>query len=191
MENKNIAIFCGSAFGKDPIYRERSIEAAKELAQHGYNLVYGGGYRGLMGQIGETFFEEGREVFAIMPEMFNNPSVHIKNVYTSLKVTKDMHERKAAMYEKADAFLIFPGGVGTFDEFFEIYTWKQLQLHNKNVIIYNINGFFDTLLKFLDEVHEKGFTGDAIYNALLVANTKDELLAAIECEEVDLPNKLG
>lgn len=191
MENKNIAIFCGSAFGKDPIYKEKSIKAAKALAQHGYNLVYGGGYLGLMGQIGETFFDEGREVFAIMPEMFNKPTVHVKNVYTSLTVTKDMHERKAAMYEKADAFLIFPGGIGTFDEFFEIYTWKQLRLHNKNVIIYNINGFYDSLLRFLDEVHEEGFTGDAIYHALQVANTEEELLDLIEAEPVALPNKVG
>jgi TIGR00730 family protein len=188
--NKKVAIFCGSAFGNDPLLPRLSIEAAELLAKNHFDLVYGGGYRGLMGQIAEAFKNNRAAVYGVLPELFNNDKVKLKDVHTKLIVTRDMHERKATMYGLADAFAIFPGGIGTFDEFFEIYTWRQLGLHKKQVVIYNINGFYDTLLSFLDEVTGKGFMSRQIREALLVANTKEELIECLAIPTAEVPSKI-
>lgn len=188
--NKKIAIFCGSTLGIDESYKLLSIQAAATLANNNYDLVYGGGYRGLMGQIAETFKNYGCEVIGVLPKLFDVPSVKLKEVHTQLIITEDMHSRKEKMFDLADSFVIFPGGIGTFEEFFEIYTWKQLGLHTKNIVLYNLNSFYNTLIKFLDEATEKGFMSSAIRSSLLVANTPDELLSALKTEEAELPSKI-
>lgn len=187
---KRVAIFCGSSFGNDEIYLSESIKAASLLAQNGYDLVYGGGYKGLMGKIAETFIDNEARVYGVLPEIFNIPSVLSKNVHTELIITKTMHERKETMYRMADAYLIFPGGIGTFEEFFEIYTWKQLLLHDKNIILYNISSFYDVMLKFLDESTDKGFISEEVRDSLLVASSPDQLLKMISQEKITLSSKV-
>ena len=187
---KNVAVFCGSSAGSSPIYTREAIKLGKCLKEENYSLVYGGGSRGLMGAIAESTFNEGGEVIGVLPEIFNIPQVVRKDIYTKLYVKKDMHERKALMYELADAFIIMPGGIGTLDEFFEIFTWKQIGKHKKNIAIFNIEGFYNELLSFLKSVKEKGFVSEEVLSSLIVSDDANEIVSSLFSKEDELPLKI-
>ena len=130
MDIRNVAVFCGSNMGDNPVFQERIIMLADSLIQEGWGLVYGGGHRGLMGEISQYMLEHGVD---------------------------SMHQRKALMYEKADAFIIFPGGIGTLDEYAEISTWHQIGFSGKPVAVLDINGFYDGLKILIDNMITSGF----------------------------------
>ena len=160
------------------------------LSENGIRLVYGGGNRGLMGTLADTVKSSGGNVLGVLPKAMDLPSVRTKDVESELIIADDMHDRKRKMYDAADAFVVLPGGIGTMDEFFEIFTWKQLGYHKKPVALLNVNGFYDTQLEFLDEAVEKGFVSKPMRDALIVLSGPEGLIEALEEHEGDLPSKL-
>ena len=186
----NICVFSGSSDPTNGIYAEKTMELGRLLAEKHINLVYGGGNRGLMGTLASTVQDNGGHVIGVLPEIFNVPEVRTRDNESELIITPDMHSRKKAMYDKADAFIALPGGIGTFDELFESYTWKQIGFHDKPVLLLNIDGFYDGLLSFLDMTVEKGFLSEEAREALLVEEDPRKALEAIESDEHVHMNKI-
>ena len=151
-----IALYCGSRTGNKPIYRDTAIELAQHIATQGFGIVYGGASIGLMGQVADTVLEHGGEVVGVIPEFMLDYEIAHSQL-TELHIVKSMHERKALMAERASAFIALPGGLGTFEEILEIATWGQLNQHQKPMIIYNVNRFYDALIAQLDHAVDEGF----------------------------------
>lgn len=200
--DKKLCVFCGSSFGKDPIYAEIAEQFGKLLAEKNWGLVYGGGSTGVMGAIAKGCASNGGYVHGIIPEALiskeraNSEEVNEKlkkdheshqghsplpdeKVYGKTTMVKDMHTRKRMMGEESDAFVAMPGGYGTFEELLEVTTWHQLGIHKKPIVLLNINGFYDTFLKFVDESIEAGFIAKKQRDLLNVANTPQEVVDII------------
>ncbi len=172
---KSIGVFCGSSPGFDECYRIQAIETGKLFARKGIKLFYGGGNIGLMGIIADACLESGGEVIGVIPHFLREKEVCHEGL-TELVVTGSMHARKKIIAERADAFVVLPGGYGTLDEFFEILTWRQLHLHNKPIGILNVKGFFDFLLKQIDRMYEEGFVKASSLHLFSVADSMEVLL---------------
>lgn len=173
-QRSTIAVFCASADGARPEYRSVAAELGRTLAERGIGLIYGGGRTGLMGAVADAALSAGGHVVGVIPHVLVDLEVAHHGV-TELHVTETMHTRKALMAKRADAFVILPGGYGTFEEMFEVLAWQTLKLHAKPVVLLNIAGFYDTLLAFLDVCdHEGMLRGNRAI--LLVANSVDEAL---------------
>jgi uncharacterized protein (TIGR00730 family) len=169
-----ICVFCGSSDGTNPAYLQTAREVGTLLAQRGIGLVYGGGRTGCMGAIADAALAAGGEVIGIIPHMLAGREIAHEGL-TELHLVDSMHERKALMAEKADAFLTLPGGFGTLEEIFEIVTWRQLGYHSKRYAIVNVDGYFDPLLAFCDRATSEGFVRE-IDRAALIAGTDPEAL---------------
>ncbi|MHC4993639.1 MAG: LOG family protein [Planctomycetota bacterium] len=152
----NVCVFCGSKHGANPAYTVAARELGALLAARGLGLIYGGGDIGLMGEIANATLEASGAVIGVIPESLDEHEVTHRGV-TELHVVGSMHERKALMADRADAFIALPGGFGTFEELFEILTWAQLGLHAKPCGLLNVEGFYDPLIEFLDHAVEHGF----------------------------------
>ena len=171
---KSIAVFCASANGARPEYRAAAEELGRAIASRGLGLIYGGARVGLMGAVADAALAAGGHVVGVIPHVLVDKEVAHQGI-TELHVTSTMHTRKALMAEKADAFLILPGGYGTFEEMFEVLAWQTLKIHSKPVVLLNVAGFYDKLLEFLDVCDREGvLRGNR--HILLVANTVDEAL---------------
>ncbi len=188
-ELKSVAVFCGSTAGTAPVYADKARALGKELSDRGITLVYGGGFRGLMGVVADSCSSNGGKVIGVLPEVFNRKQVLSKKVETELVIVPDMHDRKKKIYDLSDAFIIMPGGIGTMDEFFEIYTWRQIGYHDKNIAIFNMNGFYDPLLEHLKRSVEEGFLRDIMLSSLIVETDEKRLLDRLSEETVALPLK--
>jgi uncharacterized protein (TIGR00730 family) len=173
---KNICVFCGSSFGKKKEYKEKAGNLGKEIANRGYGLVYGGGAVGIMGALAKSCLDTGGAVCGIIPRRLYEMVDHFE--LTEIEIVETMHKRKEIMYKKADGFIVFPGGIGTLEEFFECWTWNQIGYHNKNIVLYNVGGYFNTLLKFLEEMEGEQF--------ILSAHRSRLKVAPPECSEKDL-----
>jgi len=147
--HQSICVFCGSSPGANPAYSEAAMELGAVLAAEGRRLVYGGGNVGLMGVVADAVLQAGGTVVGVIPQHLLDLEVGHRGV-TELRVVDSMHERKQQMSTLADAFVLLPGGLGSLEEFFEIWTWGQLGLHRKPYGILNVAGYFDALLAFLD-----------------------------------------
>lgn len=174
-----ICVFCASADGTDPAYLQAATELGTALAQRKIALIYGGAKVGLMGAVAGSALAQGGRVLGVIPHVLVDLEVAHQGC-TELHVVDTMHTRKALMGEKSDAFLILPGGYGTLEELFEVVTWQVLKLHSKPVCLLNTNGFYDPLLKFLDHCVTQGVLKQKNREMLLVANTVDEALQALE-----------
>ncbi len=153
---KSVAVFCGSSLGANSTYEQKSIELGTYLGANGFHLVYGGGNIGLMGKIANAALAAGGEVTGILPHFLNKKEVgHV--ALSKLILVDSMHERKQKIEQLSDAFIAMPGGFGTLEEVSEMLTWAQLGLHQKPIGLYNINGFYNSLLKQLDVMVEEGF----------------------------------
>jgi uncharacterized protein (TIGR00730 family) len=152
----SVCVFCGSSPGVDPGFVAAAEEVGRLLATQGRRLVYGGGRIGLMGAVADAALAHGGEVTGVIPRALVEKEVAHAGL-TELRVVASMHDRKAAMADLADGFLALPGGIGTLEEFFEIWTWGQLGLHHKPFGLLNVAGFFDPLLAFLDQLAEQRF----------------------------------
>jgi len=172
---RNVAVFCASANGVDPKYREVAIELGRKLAEHGVGVVYGGAKVGLMQAIAEGTLAAGGRVIGVIPTALVDMEVAHEGL-SELHVVDTMHTRKAMIGSRGDAFIVLPGGFGTFEEFFEALAWQTLKLHAKPILVLNTNGFYDTLLKFLDECVEQGMLTQEKRAIVLVAQTVDEAL---------------
>lgn len=152
----SLAVFCGSRVGIDPAYAAAGRTLGSGLARMGIRLVYGGGRIGIMGVVADAVLAGGGKVLGVIPRFLTEMEVAHAGA-TEMMVTDSMHVRKVHLYEEADAFLIMPGGLGTFDEAFEIITWKQLGLHDKPILIANIAGWAEPLLGLIEHAIERGF----------------------------------
>ena len=173
-----IALYCGSRSGNKPIYQEKAIALAQGLAIQGFGLVYGGASIGLMGQVADAMISHGGEAVGVIPEfMLDYEIAH--HQLTELHVVQTMHERKALMAERASAFVALPGGLGTFEEILEVATWGQLNQHQKPMMIYNVNGFYDALITQLDHAVEEGFLPPQHRAKVIVCNHAEQIYSAI------------
>ena len=152
----SVAVFCGSRLGNSPAYRDACDALGRGLARAGMRLIYGGGQIGLMGVVADAVLAEGGSVLGVIPAFLQRREVAHKGVL-DLIVTDSMHDRKHRMFEAADAFITMPGGLGTFDETIEITTWRQLGLHDKPILICDIDGWARPYLAMLDETIARGF----------------------------------
>ena len=172
---QRIAIFCGSSPGNDPIYLEAARQTARALAARGLGLVYGGGRVGLMGALADAVIENGGKATGIIPEFITRrerprPLAH------ELIVTRDMHERKRKMFERADGFVALPGGIGTLEELVEQITWAQLGRHRKPILIANIKNYWDPLLTLIQHMRTVKFVPPAYEVEFLVAERVEDIL---------------
>ncbi len=162
MEIHHVAVFCGSNLGTDPSLSSKIINLADKLLAEGWGLVYGGGHRGLMGEISSYMLEKGAHTIGVSPKRFYKPGD--EKYSTEFHLVEGMHERKAKMYELSDAFIIFPGGIGTLDEYAEISTWHQIGFSGKPVAVYNPDNFFSGLQMQIDKMIEYGFIKESTKN---------------------------
>jgi len=180
---KRICVFCGSSHGSNPVYADAAKNVGSELARRGIGLVYGGGNVGLMGVIADAVLAGGGHVIGVIPEALMAKEVGHRGL-PDLRVVKTMHERKALMAELSDAFVALPGGIGTFEEFFEIVTWAQLGLHSKPCALLNVNGFYDPLLRLLDHAIEEHFVKPKQRDLLIVESDFSALLDRMATHQV-------
>lgn len=173
---KSLAVFLGSSAGNSPEYSAIASWLGIECAQRKVRLVYGGARVGLMGQLADSVLENGGEVYGVIPEFMGGPEKAHEGI-TELEFVKTMHERKARMAEEADAFVALPGGPGTLEEFFEIWTWNYLGIHNKPVYLLNVGGYWTPLLKALESMAEAGFVNDRYFENLNIVDDVDQLFA--------------
>jgi len=170
-----ICVYCGSSPGNDPIFVETARKFGQILAENGVRLVYGGGSIGLMGAVAEAVHEHGGEATGIIPEFLTRRE-HPDRTALKLIVTRDMHERKRTMFERADAFVALPGGIGTLEEVVEQLTWAQLGRHKKPILFANINGYWDPLLALIAHMRELEFMPGALRVDFLVAERVEDIL---------------
>ena len=156
----SLAVFCGSRVGNNPAHAEAGRLLGQGLGQAGIRLVFGGGRIGIMGVVADAVLAAGGQVLGVIPEFLAKWEVAHEGV-TQLVVTETMHTRKRRLYEESDAFLIMPGGLGTFDEAFEIITWRQLRLHDKPILLCNVSGWAEPLITTIDHAIEHGFADPA------------------------------
>jgi uncharacterized protein (TIGR00730 family) len=183
---RNICVYCGSGPGTDPDFVKAATAFGGILADNDIGLVYGGGSVGLMGAVAAATLAKGGRVTGIIPEFLSNrerPFVDAQE----LIVTRDMHERKRIMFERSDAFVALPGGVGTLEELVEQLTWAQLGRHKKPILAANVGGFWDPLCALLDHMEKLAFIRTGLSVTLLVANTVDEILPKLFAAAAPLP----
>ncbi|MEY4613181.1 MAG: hypothetical protein RL179_1154 [Planctomycetota bacterium] len=175
---KSVCVFCGSRVGDNPAYALAASRLGTLLASKNIQLVYGAGNIGLMGLVADACLAANGKVVGVIPTKLVEKEVAHKGL-TELIVVESMHERKALMAMKSDAFVALPGGFGTCDELFEILTWAQLGIHHKPIGILNTDGFFNPLLAWIDQMIDQGFVKQRFKELLLVAEKPDELMELV------------
>src|SRR5215813_11187089 len=172
---KSICVYCASGPGKNPAFVAAAKSFGRILAENGIRLVYGGGAVGLMGALADSVLDHGGEVTGVIPDFLVNREHMLVRVQERI-VTPDMHERKRTMFERADAFVALPGGIGTLEELVEQLTWAQLGRHRKPILLLNIDGFWDPLIELIDHMRNLGFIHSELLFDYLVARKVDEIL---------------
>jgi uncharacterized protein (TIGR00730 family) len=170
-----VCVYCGSSPGADPAFAEAARALGKALAQNGMRLVYGGGSVGMMGTLARSALDHGGKVTGIIPEFLTGKE-RPKPLTDDMIVTRDMHERKRKMFERADAFVALPGGVGTLEELVEQLTWAQIGHHKKPVLLANINGFWEPFRVLIDHMDRLGFIYSGLNSNLLMADKVEDIL---------------
>jgi uncharacterized protein (TIGR00730 family) len=173
--NFSVAVYCGSRFGDSPAFADAARSLGELIGRCGDTLVYGGGRVGLMGAVADAVMAAGGKVFGVIPQALMDREVGHAGL-TELHVVQTMHERKQLMAERADAFISLPGGIGTLEELYEVWSWQQLGYHDKPVALLNVDGYYDALLEFHRVMHSRGFVSEAQFNALLVETDPAKLL---------------
>ena len=190
---RSVCVYCGSSPGRDEAYVKAGHLLGRSLAKSGLRLVYGGGTKGIMGAVAEGALKAGGKVTGIIPRFLINKEAteSALDKLDELQITDNMHERKHSMFEKSDAFVALPGGIGTAEEIFEIMTWGQLGHHRKPIAFVNIKGFWDPLLSLLDHMSGEGFIHTAHRVKPLVVNDPEAVVAAIMVagSSVDAPTE--
>jgi len=176
---KNICVFCGSKSGENLEIIERAASLGRRIAQENYGIVFGGGRYGLMGAVAQAALEAGGHVTGIIPTGLSAREP-VQQQLTELFVVDDIIARKRLMIDKSDIFVVLPGGLGTLDELFEVWTGIQIKAHEKKLVIANWYGYYDTLLKFMKEIDAQGFLNGDHLNAVAVTQDLDDLMAIIQ-----------
>lgn len=174
-EKKKVCVYCGSRMGKLPEYQQIAVETGHALARNSLDLVYGGGRVGLMGLVADAVLGQGGKVYGVIPgNLFSKEVAHLN--LTELFEVESMHERKAKMEQLSDAFLILPGGFGTMDEFFEIVTWRQLEIHRKPIVVLNSNAFYEPLKVLIQSMIDQAFVSPEHFDFIHFETTIDAAL---------------
>ena len=176
---KRLAVYCGSSMGTDPAFRAAAQEMGEKLAAQGIGLVYGGGRLGLMGVVADSVLANGGEAYGVIPQALMDLEVAHHGL-TELHTVTTMHERKAKMTELTDAFVALPGGIGTYDELFEAWTWNALGYHAKPFCLLDVNGFWRGLDLFMDHVADSGFLSEGRRRQLMLAHGPQEALDRLD-----------
>lgn len=176
---RRVAVFCASSPGTDPALGREAYAVGRGLAERGIGLVYGGGGRGLMGDVAQGALDAGGEVVGVMPQ-FMVEREWGRTDLTQVHVVASMHERKALMAERADAFLALPGGLGTLEELFEVWTWRQIDLHRKPLGLLDTRGFWQPLVRALEGLVRAGFVARASLEDLVVEADLPAALSRLE-----------
>jgi len=178
MSVRSLCVFCGSSFGHDKKWAAAARRLGVGLAKAGITLVYGGSRSGLMGAVAEAALDAGGRVEGIIPRFFlpnEDPFAEV----SELTVVDDMHTRKKLMFDKSDAFCVLPGGLGTLDETFEILTWKQINLHDKPVMMLNLDGYWTPFLELVEKIVAQGFARPNVTGFYEVVDTVDDVLTRL------------
>ena len=186
----SICVYCGSRPGSEPAFADSARQVGLWIAQNKGQLVYGGGHNGLMGVMADACLQAGGRVVGVIPKaLVEKEWAH--SGCSELHVVENMHERKRLMAERADAFLAMPGGIGTFEEFFEVWTWRQLGYHDKPVGLLNIKGYYDNLLAFLSTSVQQGFMNAGQMQLINSGTHAEPLLKSLVSEAKLASSKLA
>ena len=181
---RRVCVFCGASPGARPEYAQATTEIARLLAAEGVGVVYGGGGVGLMGVLADAVLAEGGEIIGVIPRALVDREIAHRDV-TDMRVVASMHERKALMAELADAFIALPGGLGTLEELFEVYTWAQLGLHRKPCALLNVEGYYDGIADFLSHAVEERFLREEHREMLMVESQPGAVIERLHGFEPD------
>ena len=191
---KSICVFAGSAQGTKGSYSKSAIDLGQEIAKRSYTMVYGGGSKGLMGVVADAVLEGGSSVTGVITEKLHDVEVGHKNL-TSLEIVSSMHERKSRMAELSDAIISLPGGVGTWEEFFEALAWNQLGIYSKPIVLYNVDDYYSKLFEFTQFSVQEGFLPETTHEELFISKSLEEIFEFIESFQTrdteDWFNRLG
>lgn len=175
---KSVCVYCGSSARVDQVYKDAAVELGTLLANNGWGLVYGGGRVGLMGLVADSALAAGARAVGIIPKHIQSREIEHTDL-TELHVVDTMHVRKQMMVDRGDAFVILAGGLGTLDEFFEILTWKQLGLHDKPVVMVNINGYWTKMIEAIRHIADEKFMRIEDLNMFRVVESVAEVADAL------------
>ncbi|WP_343313746.1 TIGR00730 family Rossman fold protein [Brucella sp. BE17] len=180
-EIRSICVYCGSSPGHNPLYRDAGLALGKSIADHGLRLVYGGGTRGIMGAVAQGVMQAGGEVVGIIPTFLLDKEASLEKAkeLSELIVVDDMHQRKRMMFQKSDAFVTLPGGIGTVEEIVEMMTWAQIGQHTKPMVFANINNFWQPMLAMIDHMRNEGFIHTAHQVQPMIIDHAEEIIPAI------------
>jgi uncharacterized protein (TIGR00730 family) len=184
----SICVYCGSGLGSNPAHAEAARILGKAMAEGGVRLIYGGGSVGLMGTVARSVLDAGGAVTGIIPRFLQSRERPMAEL-TELVVTENMHQRKMLMFERADAFVALAGGVGTLEELVEQMTWAQLGRHEKPVLLANIEGFWNPLIRLLDAMRKEQFIRSELEVACLVANRAEDIVPMLEKAAAATPER--
>ncbi len=191
---KSICVFAGSAQGSKDSYSRSAKDLGLEIAKREYSMVYGGGSKGLMGVVADAVLEGGASVTGIITEKLHDVEVGHENL-TSLEIVSSMHERKSRMAELSDAIISLPGGVGTWEEFFEALAWNQLGIYSKPIVLYNVDNYYSKLFEFTEFSVREGFLPQTTHEELFMSDSLEEIFEFIESFTIrdtkDWFNRLG
>ena len=180
---KYVCVFAGSQVGADPLFAQQARQLGILLVKNGWGLVYGGGSVGLMGEIADSVLDSGGKVIGVIPGFLATKEL-LHTGLTETITTEDMHSRKAKMAELADAFIALPGGLGTFEEMFEVLTWAQLGVHQKPIGLLNVAGFYDPVLSLVEHAIELGFVSQEHRELLEASESAEELINLLRCKKM-------
>ena len=178
MKINAVTVFCGSKPGVDPEYMKAAQDLGTQLANNSITLIYGGGNKGMMGAVANACLDAGGRVVGIIPKLLLEWEAQ-HNGLSELIVTESMHARKLLLFDKCDAAIILPGGMGTMDELFEMLTWNNLGIHDKKVFILNINCYYDALMQLLENMDQQGFMYDAWKTRLIAFDSVNSFMNAL------------
>lgn len=170
-----LCVYCGSRLGDDPAHAHAARAVGREIAQRGWQLVYGGGNVGLMGIVADAALVGGAPVIGVIPRSLMEREVGHPGL-SELHVVETMHQRKQGMAERADAFLVLPGGIGTFEELFEVWTWRQLGYHDQPIGLLNVGGYYNALVAFMQQTVDAGFVSEGTRAILEIGDEPSALL---------------
>ena len=180
---KSICVFAGSAQGSKDSYSRSAKDLGLEIAKRNFSMVYGGGSKGLMGVVADAVLDGGSSVTGVITEKLHDVEVGHENL-TSLEVVSTMHERKSRMAELSDAIISLPGGVGTWEEFFEALAWNQLGIYSKPIILFNVEGYYSKLFEFTEYSVQEGFLPHTTHEELFISESLEEIFEFIESFKV-------
>ena len=189
MKPWSLCVYCGSRDGDRPAFAAAAQAVGTEIGRRGWQLVYGGGRSGLMGRLADAALAAGAPVVGVIPTSLMQREVGHTGL-TELHVVETMHERKRMLAERSDAFIALPGGIGTMEELFEVWSWRQLGYHDKPIGLLNVDGCYDALLALLDQTRARGFMSDTVRDLLEVGDEPRALLdrLAASAEQATAPD---